>query len=63
MYTIKVSLWKKNKYSEPDEIRYVGEYLTAEAANIDTKEIHDRIYYSAIYVRVVIEITEEDENE
>ena len=58
MYQIKIELWKNNKYTVPDETRYVGKYLTKEAAQIDAQEIQQRIIYSLGYERSRIEIIE-----
>lgn len=56
MYQIKIELWKNNKYSIPDEIHYVGEYFTEDAARTDAQEIQQRIIYSLGYERSRLEI-------
>ena len=58
MYQIKIELWKNNKYTVPDKTRYVGKYLTKEAAQIDAQEIQQRIVYSLGYERSRLEIIE-----
>ena len=58
MYQIKIELWKNNKYTVPDETRYVGKYLTKEAAQIDAQEIQQRIIYSLSYERFRLDIIE-----
>lgn len=58
MYQIKIELWKNNKYTVPDETRYVGEYFTEDAARIDAQEIQQRIIYSLGYKRSRLEIIE-----
>lgn len=56
MYQVKIELWKNNKYTLPDETRYVGEYFTEDAARIDAQEIQQRIIYSLGYKRSRLEI-------
>lgn len=61
MYKLKVDLWKNNKYGNPDETHYAGEYITTDAAQIDSAELHKRLVFSCGYKRIRIEIIKKDE--
>lgn len=56
-YSIKIDVWKYDKYGEPDETKTVGDYYSKEAAEADIKVIEFRLMCAG-YDRIKLGVVE-----
>ena len=57
MYTLKLQIWYRDKYGDPDEDRFFGEYFSEEAAQKDAETLEFNSMFNG-WSRVRIRVCE-----
>lgn len=61
MYTLKLKVWRRNKYGEPDETRFFGEYFSKDAVLKDVEALQFRFMFCG-WDKFSIEICDKEQS-